>query len=211
LPARQIEEIIRNFHSEWDGPSKPCFGVSRAFSSLSETGEAAIDASDLLQYHVIERKRLLIAEHEEGIQETSLIPDIDFKTHVLQTVSALFRQDADEVLQIVHQLFDLFKQERLVLRDAIKLYEEFIVLLRQRLRQSGLKETALDRTISLDLNLCNSYSSIQKTAEEEMRELMRLIDLQGIDKSYWIIEKAKMYMDEQYYNDIKASEVARWI
>lgn len=208
--ALEWKSWLQKLNNDWKDPSKLCLGLSREIEDVAQIAEAGSEALKLLQHHVIEDQTVFISEmYEHSTQRDK--KEFEFKPQVQAMVSALFKQDLDEVLQQVQKLFILWKEERLLLHEAQKMYEEFIILLRIRLRQSGLKEAELNQTVTLDLNIYNSYNSMENIAKQEMEELMRLIDLQGVDKPYWIIEKAKLYMEEQYFNDIKAAEVAEWL
>lgn len=79
------------------------------------------------------------------------------------------------------------------------------------MRRSGLTELDDIHLASPDMNHFNSYGSLERLVRGHMREWLRFIERSGMDKSYWIIEKAKKYMVEHYRADLKASEVASWL
>ena len=88
-------------------------------------------------------------------------------------------------------MFRFFRDQRYLLTDMVNVCDELSIMLRQRLRQSGLTqlEHGLERTI--DLEVFNHPDAIRLTISTEVFDLLRLIDKVGIDRSFWIIEKAK--------------------
>src|SRR5690606_6233549 len=101
----------------------------------------------------------------------------------------------DGAAALIREMFAKLAAERLLLPEAVQIYDEWLALLRQRLRQSGLTDLEHGRPSPIDLDTHNSYASIEAIAVDEMKQLIRLIDQSGLDKSHWVIEKAKQYMN----------------
>ncbi len=201
---RLLEETMR----AWGGAGRLICAASRAYRELDQTASASAEARELLQCHVLDERLALLPEDRNLLLNDRPKSDYDAKAIMNKLVSCLFKQDADEVAALIHELFGTLAADRLLLPEAVQIYDELLALLRQRLRQSGLTDLEHGRTSPIDLHLNNSYASIEAIAVDEMKQLIRLIDLSGLDKSHWIIEKAKQYINEQYDQDIKASEVA---
>lgn len=186
------------------------YGVSSVYSRLEETAQRCAEAASLLKYYVLENNPVLDVRYEESQVGKRSPAALDLTQTVQQLVSALFKRDAQELREHVAGLFLFFKQESFLLHEVLTAYEELLALLRQRLRKSGM--TGLDSSRpSLDLNLYNSYYALEEALNRDMSELMALTEQNGIDRSYWIIEKAKHYIEDRYKNDLKASEVAAWL
>ena len=113
--------------------------------------------------------------------------------------------------ELVGGMFQFFRDQRYLLTDMVKVCDELSIMRRRCLRQSGLTqlEHGLERTF--DLDVYNHVDAIRQAISTEVFDLLRLIDKVGIDRSFWIIEKAKKYMAEHYLSDLKASEVAAYL
>nr|WP_306220253.1 response regulator [Cohnella sp. WQ 127256] len=186
-------------------------GVSGVYDSLAATNIHCKDVKQLIQYHVLEGKTILQPELLESIGSNRTLPDFENTKVVQLLVHAIFKQDLAEMKTIVLDMFLFFREHRFLLPEVLKEYEEISVLLRQRLRQSGLNVLEHVRKELIDLNENNSYESLQAIVVDELEQWLQLVDKNGIDKSYWIIEKVKKYMAEHYRNDLKAFEVAAWL
>ncbi|GIQ65577.1 hypothetical protein PACILC2_41450 [Paenibacillus cisolokensis] len=202
--------LLEDAMQGWDGSGGLCCGVSAAFRELEQTGARSAEAREALLHHVLTDGTVLFPD-DPAVRKLESKPDIPFKDWVQSIVSALFKQDPGEIRSLVGSFFAALKNRRLLLPDAVRVYDELLVLLRLRLRQSGLNQPEQSRGASIDLNVYNSYSSIETLALNEMEQLMRLVDQSGIDKSFWIIERAKKYLSEHYRDDVKASEIAEWL
>ncbi|UQZ82646.1 Transcriptional regulatory protein DegU [Paenibacillus konkukensis] len=185
-------------------------GVSEPYEHLEETAQRCAEAASRLKYYVLEHEPVLNAAYEAKWQEGRRPEALDVSARVQHLVAALFKQGEQEVKAEVADMFQLFKKEAYLLHEVVAVCEELFALLRQRLRKSGM--TGLDGgRPSLDLHLYNSYHALEEAANRDMAELLALIEKNGIDRSYWIIEKAKSYINDQYRSDLKASEVAAWL
>ncbi|MFB5761789.1 response regulator [Paenibacillus medicaginis] len=185
--------------------------VSHPYERLDDTAEHCVEARRILEYHVLDHAAVLLpesGEHTEG-RRTMLEYNSADRVHML--VAALFKQDATEVKRIVRDMFLFFRERNFLLSEVVKACEEVSILLRQRLRQSGLTELDHGRGKAVDPHIYNSYEGIETLVNEEMLDLLQLMSKNGLDKSYWIVEKAKKYMEEQYCNELKAFEVAAWL
>ncbi|QMV44713.1 helix-turn-helix domain-containing protein [Cohnella cholangitidis] len=111
----------------------------------------------------------------------------------------------------VEEMFAFYRRHRFLLSEIAASNDELFTLLRQRLRQSGVSDIELGRNDLIDLNAYNSYKLVQAIVMDEMGQLYQLIDKNGIDKTYWIIEKVKKHLADQYRNNLKAFEVAAWL
>jgi two-component system response regulator YesN len=203
--------LLEKTMQAWNGSSRLCCGVSEEYYQLEETADSSAEARGLLQYHMLLDGLVMLPADRFRIMQEVSFPEYSHQEMVRKLVSALFRQNFTEIKVLINELFDIFTVEHLLLHKAVNVYDELLVLLRQRIRQSGLTEIEHGRISPIDLNVNNSYASLKAIAVEEMRQLMQLIDHYGLDKSYWIIEKAKIYMTEHYHDDIKASEVSAWL
>ncbi len=186
-------------------------GASEPYEDLRETAERCVEANGLLPYHVLEGRAILLPEYRESSECDRVLPAFDVTARAKGLVTAMFKQEPDEVDALVSEMFLFFRDGGYLPGEIFIAYEELSALLRQRLRNSGMTELDYGHKASLDFNIFNSYVSIEMIVKEEMQELLRQIELNGIDKSYWIIEKAKRYMNEHYRTDLKASEVAAWL
>ncbi|MBB3126134.1 two-component system response regulator YesN [Paenibacillus rhizosphaerae] len=187
------------------------FGVSTPFNTLERAASACTEAVSLLPYYVLEGHPLLLPEYRESLEMQRGIPNYDTATAVRELVSRLFKQDPSELGTFIADMFTVFRETGLLLEDILHIYEELWALLRQQLRRSGMPDMDAGTKAAADLNIYNSYDSLQKLVLDEMLELQRQVNVSGLDKSYWIIEKAKKYMDDQFRMDLKASEVASWL
>lgn len=185
--------------------------ASEPYDDLEETAKHCTEANGLLPYHVVEDKVLLFPEYRESVEQGRNLPAFDAADMAKSLLAAMFKQDHEEVTSRVERMFGFFRKEVFLPGDILLAVEELSALLRQRLRKSGMTELDYGHKANPDLNLFNSYAALETLVREEMQELLRQIDRHGIDKSYWIIEKAKKYMDEHYRTDLKASEVAGWL
>ncbi|WP_334077346.1 response regulator transcription factor [Paenibacillus sanfengchensis] len=186
-------------------------GMSEPYDDLEETASRCGEAGGLLPFHVLENKTILLPEDRKAAARDRSIPAFDAADAAQRLMTAMLRQDAAGIDARVAELFCFFRQEGFLPEEIWRLYEEMSALLRQRLRKSGMTELEYGHRGALDLNIFNTYGSLADAVREEMRQLMEQIERHGIDKSYWIIEKAKRYMNEQNGTDLKASEVAAWL
>lgn len=207
-PWRQLLE--KTMHA-WKGASRLFCGASAEYQQLEQTAAASAEARELLKRHVLDKHAVLLSVGDDIDKREPFKSNYNYSEMVRKLATVLFQRDRVEVKTLILNLFESLSSKRLLLNEVVEVYEELLVLLRQRLRQSGLTEAEQSKRLLIDLNVNNSYNSIAAIAMEEMEQMMLLIDLQGIDKSYWVIEKAKTYMTKQYHNDIKASEVASWL
>lgn len=186
-------------------------GASQPYDDLADTAVYCAEAAELLPYYVLEGVPFLLPEYRDRIGTNRQLPELDIAGHVQGIVAALFKQDWDEVKEQVASMFQFFREKRFLLRDIVKINEELFALLRQRLRKSGMTDLEYGHKGTPNLNVYNSYAGLEVLVLDEIQQLLLLIEKQGIDKSYWIIEKAKKYMNDHYQSDLKASEVASWL
>ncbi|WP_340022167.1 response regulator [Paenibacillus sp. FSL K6-1096] len=185
-------------------------GVSRAYTDAAETAERCAEAAELLRYAVLGNSAVLeedVIRQWSGTREPAVL---DIAGMVQSLVAALFKQDAQETGELVSEMLNFFKRESYLLHEIVTVYEELFALLRQRLRKSGITGMDYGRQ-SPDLYLYNSYDALQALILKDMADLLELIEQNGTDRSYWIVEKAKRYIEAQYLTDLKASEVAAWL
>ncbi|WP_339299683.1 response regulator [Paenibacillus sp. FSL K6-2441] len=186
-------------------------GISTVYEDLGETAVRCAEALRLLTFHVLDGRQVLTPSYGEAVMSERSLPAFDSGEAVQCLVSALFKQVREEVHRLVEDMFHFFRESGYLLPEAWNLYEELFALLRQRLRKSGMTGLDYARRGQPDPNIYNSYAGLETVVIEDMEELQRLIDQNGIDKSYWIVEKAKKYIIERYRTDLKASEVAAWL
>lgn len=186
-------------------------GASAVYEDLGVTADRCAEAVRLLALHVLEGRRVLTADYGEAAMSGRALPGFDITETVQGLVSAFFKQDREEVRRTVEDLFRFCRESGYLLPEVWNLYEELFALLRQRLRKSGMTGLDYARRGQPDPNIYNSYAGLETVVLEDMEELQRLIDQNGIDKSYWIVEKAKRFIVDRYRTDLKASEVAAWL
>ncbi|GAA0133654.1 hypothetical protein YSY43_04940 [Paenibacillus sp. YSY-4.3] len=186
-------------------------GASLPYDHLTDTAVYCAEAAELLSYYVLERVPIMLPEYRDRIGMNRMLPDFDIADGVRRLVSAMFKQDQNEVKDQVALMFQFFREKGFLLADIVKIYDELSALLRQRLRKSGMTDLDYGHKGTPNLNVYNSYTGLEMLVLKEIQQLLLLIDKQGIDKSYWIIEKAKKYMNDHYQSDLKASEVASWL
>ncbi|MFS0726875.1 response regulator transcription factor [Paenibacillus sp. 1P07SE] len=194
----------------WQGIQPMYCALSPAFDQLEETTAACRASRALLSYYVLERRPVLLPAYPKQLRRQPLV-EFDDQTWLQSVTTALFGKDAAGVRAQVCMLFDKLQEQRLLLHEVAKVYEELMVLLRQRLRQSGLGDIEASRQSPIDLYLYNSYESIRQLAGNEVGQFMELVDRGAREKSNWIAEKAIGYMREHSRTDLKASEVAAWL
>lgn len=211
LKGETWRQLLEKMMHAWSGASRLFCGVSAEYQHLEQTAAASAEARELLKHYVLDEHPVLLAARDDMVKREAFKSNYDYSDMVRKLATALFQRDRVEVKTLILYIFESLSSKRLLLNEVVEVYEELLVLLRQRLRQSGLTEAEQSKRLLIDLNVNNSYNSIVAIAMGEMEQMMLMIDLQGIDKSYWIIEKAKTYMTKQYHNDIKASEVASWL
>ncbi|MEF2964889.1 response regulator [Paenibacillus sp. M1] len=185
--------------------------VSEPYDDLLETADRCAEANGLLPYHILAGKDVILPENRGCAESRRTASEFDAAEFAKDLVAEMFKQDEAGVDAKVAEMFGFFRDHGFLGGDVLLAYEELAALLRQRLRKSGMTELDYGLKSNLDLNIYNSYGSLETVVKEDMRELLRQIDRHGIDKSYWIIEKAKKYMDDHYRTDLKASEVAAWL
>ncbi|WP_274651240.1 response regulator transcription factor [Paenibacillus humicola] len=205
---KALEAAVRS----WRTSGGKLYGsASGPFREPAETAERCAEARSLLDYHVLEQWDVLEPGNLESIRRNRKPPAFDAAAGAQQLVLALFQKDRSAVAAAVGGVFHHFRKERFLLSEAAKASDELSVLLRLRLRQSGLTGLEDDSREPVDLLVYNSYESMEMIVHAEMERLLELVDRSGIDKSYWVIEKAKKYMAEQFTCDLKAAEVAAWL
>lgn len=187
-------------------------GVSPLYTDLNETSQRCAEAAGLLHYHVLDSSAILDGPVEYRWNERRQPAALELAQTVQTLSSALFKQNKDEMTAAVSDLFVFFKEQLYFLQEVWTAYEELLALLRQRLRNSGI--TGLDSGMSIslvDLNLYNTYESLEQVVQQDMTKLFELIEQSGGDRSYWIVEKSKRYIEEHFTQELKASEVAAWL
>jgi two-component system response regulator YesN len=185
--------------------------ASRLYERLEDTADYSMEARRILDYHVLDHAAVLLPESRERAESGRTMPEYNSADRVQLLVAALFKQDAADVKRIVGDMFLFFKERSFLLHEVVKACEEVSILLRQRLRQSGLTELDHGSGETADPYVYNSYDGLEARMNEEMLHLLQLMSKNGLDKSYWIVEKAKKYMEEQHSNELKAFEVAAWL
>ncbi|MCS7460666.1 response regulator [Paenibacillus doosanensis] len=210
MDEREWDLLLRQDTEPSSGQPRFYCGVSEPYGQLDETAQRCSEAASRLKYYVLEDEAVLNAAYEAKWQGNRRQEVLDLSARVQNLVAALFKQGEQELKAEVAELFHFFQREAYLLQEVVAACEELFALLRQRLRKSGM--TGLDGSRpSPDLNLYNSYHALEEAANRDMAELLSLIEKNGIDRSYWIIEKAKSYINDQYRSDLKASEVAAWL
>ncbi|MDP4098237.1 response regulator [Paenibacillus sp. P96] len=205
---RALAEAVRPMN----GDIRLYCAASRPYERLDDTADYCMEARRILEHHVLDHAAVvLLSESRERAEVSRTVAEYNSAGRVQLLAAALFKQDTAEVQQIVREMFLFFRERDFLLNEVVKACEEVAILLRQRLRQSGLTELDHGRGEPVDPYVYNSYEAIEALVNEEMLHLLRLMGKNGMDKSYWIIEKAKKYMQEQYSNELKAFEVAAWL
>ncbi|KWX80864.1 hypothetical protein AMQ84_02080 [Paenibacillus riograndensis] len=185
-------------------------GVSQVYADATETADRCTEAAELLRYSVLGQAVVL---DQEAVRQWSGVREpaaLDIADMVQKLVAALFKQDAGETGGLVSEMLQFFRRESYLLHEIMTVYEELFALLRQRLRKSGITGMDYGRQVP-DLYLYNSYEALEELIRKDMADLLELIEQNGTDRSYWIVEKAKRYIEAQYRTDLKASEVAAWL
>ncbi|MBD2845790.1 response regulator [Paenibacillus sp. IB182496] len=204
------QELLEAVAASWPGAEPLYCALSEAFERLEDTAAAADHARLLLQYYALERRPVLLPSEPAPQREEQGEP-LDEQDWVQRMVAALYQQDAEAVRTELDGLFASLEGRRLLLHEAVSVYIELMVVLRRRLRRSGLEEVERAQRPVIDLLLHNSYDSVRELAVSEALQLMELVESSGLDKSYWVVEKAVKYMRERSTSDLKASEVAAWL
>ncbi|WP_254450373.1 response regulator transcription factor [Cohnella herbarum] len=202
-----LEEMLRS----WQGEHSLYCGVSEISEHSETTGLACKEAEEILRYHVLEDVALLLPEYRDPMDSSRVLPNYNHAKSVQLLVPLLFKQDLSELKSLNEIMFTYYRENRFLLNEIIAGCDELFTLLRQRLRQSGIMDVEHGRWDPPDLNSYNSYELVEAVVMAEMEQLFRLIDKNGVDRSYWIIEKVKKYLADQYRNDLKAFEVAAWL
>ncbi|GGF88038.1 hypothetical protein GCM10010912_36630 [Paenibacillus albidus] len=208
-PGEWLERLEPVFSQPFS-KSSLCCGVSEVYSGIEETAGRCAEASELLRLYVLENEPLLDMEYSTRWSGTREPTPFNITALVQGLVSALFKQDGEETERLAAGMFDFFRAEAYLLPEILTVYEELFALLRQRLRKSGITGMEYSRQ-SPDLYLYNSYDALAELTRRDFTDLLELIEQSGTDRSYWIVEKAKRYIEEQYRTDLKASEVAAWL
>ncbi|MHA6484966.1 response regulator transcription factor [Paenibacillus sp. strain BS8-2] len=188
-------------------------GVSGLFHDLNETASRCAEAADLTHYHVVEQATVLDCHTELKWSELRRPAELDLAQTVQALSAALFKQNQEEMREAVSGLFVFFKEQSYFLHEIVAAREEVLTLLRQRLRKSGM--TGVDSGIIagvVDPSVFNTYESLEQAVQLDMQKLFELVEQNGGDRSYWIIEKSKRYIEEHLFkHELKASEVAAWL
>ncbi|GBF77666.1 DNA-binding response regulator [Paenibacillus sp. 598K] len=204
------ESELAALMSGWSGERPMYCALSPAYSRLEETTAACQAATQLLAYHVLDHRAVLLPADAERMRRQPT-PEYAEQEWLQGVTAALYAKDAAEVRVQVTALFAQLQAQGLLLHEAAKVYEELMVLLRQRLRQSGLGEMEGSRQTPIDLHLYNTYESVSLLAANEVEQLLEHVDRGAREKSNWIAEKAVRYMREHSHTDLKASEAAAWL
>jgi len=212
LQAMEWEAIWDQMALACKQPPAVYFGVSQLYEDLNETALRCAEAANLLNYYALEQATVLDSRTELVWSERRRPAALDLAQSVQLLSTALFKQSQNEMKEAVASLFAFFREQLYFLREIESAYEELLTLLRQRLRKSGI--TGLDSGVggtAIDTNLFNTYESLEQAILRDMQKLFEMIEQSGGDRSYWIVEKSKRYIDEHYTQELKASEVAAWL
>ncbi|GLX69758.1 response regulator transcription factor [Paenibacillus glycanilyticus] len=186
-------------------------GVSGIYEELGGTASRCAEAANLLNYHVFEQTAVIDVHAELRWSERRQPAAPDLAQIVQQLTSALFKQSKDDMGETIKELFTFFREQLYFLHEAWSVYEELLALLRQRLRKSGIDGLESGVSSGADLYRMNTYQSLEHAVRRDMEKLFDRVAGSGGDRSYWIIEKSKRYIDEHYTHELKASEVAAWL
>ncbi|WP_059052007.1 response regulator transcription factor [Paenibacillus senegalimassiliensis] len=186
-------------------------GASAIYSHLEDTAQRCAEAGKLLELQVLGKCQVITLRDYTEVMTERKLAGLDVASIMKKLVSALFKQDRQEVQTIVAEMFRFFRDSGYLLPEIWKIYEEAFALLRQRLRQSGMTGLDYGHPGQPDPNIYNSYAGLEAVVMEDMQALQQLIDKTGMDKSYWVVEKAKKFIVDHYRTDLKASEVAAWL
>jgi len=201
--------------NSWSEGSGMYCAVSPAYEQLEQTAMQSASVRQLLHHHVLRTGSVLYEGNSNLSRPLERAPmNIVNAEWVTTLKNALFRKDLGEVEALIHQLFETMWQHKLLLPEALKLYDEQLVLLRQLLRQNGVEiDLDLHQSSATDLHVCNSTRQIEAIAQAEIRELFQRIDSNGhgSNKSYWIVERAMKYIADHSREDLRATEVAAWL
>ncbi|MEC0201328.1 response regulator [Paenibacillus lautus] len=210
-PKRQWDEILQAMLNAWPEEHRLYGAVSDAYATLDQTAAMCAEVRALLPYYALEERSLLDREYKTEVDNGRAMHDFDSADMVSKLSVALFKQDADMLEELIDGMFRLFLDQRYLLTDMVKVCDELSIMLRQRLRQSGLTQLEHGLERAIELEVFNHPDAIRQAISTEVFDLLQLIDKVGIDRSFWIIEKAKKYMADHYLSDLKASEVAAYL
>ncbi|WP_181646253.1 response regulator transcription factor [Paenibacillus anseongensis] len=206
-------EAIDDMLQAWQGPESLYGSISTAYDSLADTAEHCDEARLLLNYHVLDEQAILTTEFkDQADRKRDGVPEHFPGAEMVQNLMhALFRYDLAEIETLISDIFGFFRSRGYLLDEAAIAYGEIRVLLQQRLRESGIKDLDALNRAPLDLDALNSYVAISQIAKEDLAAVLTLIEMSGISKPYWIIEKAKKYILEHNGSALKAADVAAWL
>lgn len=208
----QLLSITRQMIEDHSSEQPLQGGLAATYDALADTSLHCREAIRLLCQSVRDEQRLSVGvDSSQAVKMEQELPIVDTADYCRRLTRVLFQQDHEGLLQLTAELFAEYDQHRYLLSDMMQTCEELTILLRQRLRNSGLQEGTAEPVIRLALPAYNSAAALQAQVSKEWRQLLEQLGRQGLDRHYWSIEKAKTMIRQQYDTDLKASEVAAWL
>lgn len=209
-----LENKLKEISTKWKRENEMYFAISEPYHDSKQTSAICEQVRKLLPYHMLHEGTVLSAEHcvlIESIRKVNCVHSVS-QEWVSQLGNILHRQDWVEAEKMVRDFVKVLRDKKYLCSELVAIFEEHKVLLRQRLHNNSFSlEQLQENQQNIDLNIHNTYTSVEQEIVDEVHQLFELVGTQCNNKSFWIVEKAMKYVAENYSDDIKAFEIALWL
>lgn len=205
-----ILEKLWELHRQWKGPHRLLFTVSQQFSRAEEIRMAYLQASAMMESPVLCQSPVL---ENHSVRDSAQLPMYSPLTQIGQLLNCFIEQNRQGILDVAERIFMEFAARDLTYSDVYAICKKIITILEARLRELGKSTTVKLRfDHPLDVLIYNSYAQIRNVFVEDLTVLyINVIAHNETSKSNSLIEKAKSFIIERLFDEIKAAEVAEHI
>lgn len=180
--------------------------VSTKQQNLSDISQLRGKVQTILENVRTDDERFIIMGEESKQSVQTHYP----KTIVSQLQKAILKLDEALMDDLLKDLFNRFAEEGLTLRQVLDVSSELATELKNRLhRMHFMDRLAVIHLVlhkNVDLKIYNSHQAIKDLLKTDMSDLAEAINSKS--DHHWLIESAKSYIQKNYQQDIKASDIA---
>lgn len=182
------------------------FGISSLFEDPSDVSKAYKQGVEALATKELTNENVLFYKEKKTV-----LPNIDY-TFLYET---LFNYDFKVLEENVNDIFENMKLGQYSLIDMRDFCYELNIKIEQKLQGllsvESLDDVTYQVTHELDLHFYNTSDCLKEVMLSDLQMWIQVLEEENQGKKSWSVEKAIKYIGENFYRDLKASEVANEI
>lgn len=178
--------------------------ITHPQNNLSAIPQLREGIRTILEEYRTDNESMIFIENDRQEKVETPSPEIKV-THLQEAIS---KQDETLLSDILDDMFHHFEKQRLSLLQVLNVSRELVSALKKQVQHydNHLEKVNFILHKDVDLKVYNSYQAIKHLFMMDMSNLAEVLHMKS--DHHWMIESAKKYIQKNYQQDIKASDVA---